>query len=256
MQFYKYEGTGNDFIIIDNSKNNITLTSKQIANLCHRKFGIGADGLMLLQQKNGYDFEMIYYNADGGESTMCGNGGRCLTQFAKDIGIKRDKYKFWAIDGEHESYFNDNGWVHLKMIDVKSITKHQNSSILNTGSPHYVVNVVDLQKVDVFEQGKEIRYSKEFALEGVNVNFVQQLQQNKIFVRTYERGVEDETLSCGTGVIASALIHCYKQGYNKLEVKTLGGNLAVEFEKINENNYSNIWLSGNVNFVFKGEIFI
>lgn len=255
MNFSKYQGTGNDFIIIDNRNNKITLTTEQVAKLCDRKFGIGADGLMLLQSKEGYDFEMIYFNADGNESSMCGNGGRCLTQFAFDNGIKKEQYKFLAIDGEHESLIAENGWIHLKMIDVNEIKNHHGEYILNTGSPHYIKHVSNIREIDVYKLGSEIRYSKEFEEKGINVNFVERLEKDKIFVRTYERGVEDETLSCGTGVTASALVFYHNNlGFNRIEVKTLGGNLAVEFDKKEETSYSNIWLCGAATFVFKGHI--
>lgn len=255
MNFSKYQGTGNDFIIIDNRNNNITLSVEQVAKLCHRKFGIGADGLMLLQEKSGYDFEMIYFNADGNIGSMCGNGGRCLTQFAFEIGIKKDRYKFIASDGEHESFFAENGWIHLKMKDVDSIENFGGDFVLNTGSPHYVKTVANINEYEVFKEGREIRYSKEFEAEGINVNFVQQTDEDNIYVRTYERGVEDETLSCGTGVTASALIYYHNEvGFNRMEVETLGGKLAVEFDKIDDTEFNNIWLCGAASFVFKGEI--
>lgn len=254
-EFSKYQGTGNDFIIIDNRNNNVILSTQQVAKLCDRKFGIGADGLMLLQEKDGYDFEMIYFNANGNESTMCGNGGRCLTQFAFDSGIEKDKYNFLAIDGEHESLFAENGWVHLKMIDVDEIKNHHGEYILNTGSPHYVKQVSNVKETNVYKLGHEIRYSKEFEEKGINVNFVEQLGEDKIFVRTYERGVEDETLSCGTGVTASALVFYHNDfGFNRVEVETLGGRLAVEFDKTEESKFNNIWLCGPATFVFKGFI--
>lgn len=255
MLFHKYQGTGNDFIIVDNRDKKALLTNQQIANLCHRKFGIGADGLMLLQQKDGYDFEMIYYNADGNKGSMCGNGGRCLTQFAFDCGIKKSDYKFIASDGEHTSTFADNNWVHLKMNDVDEIKNHHGDYELNTGSPHLVKCVADVKIIDVFAEGKYMRYSSHYAAEGINVNFVEQLDEDKIFVRTYERGVEDETLSCGTGVTASALVFAHNLvGFNRVEVETLGGKLAVEFDKAINETFSNIWLCGPATFVFKGEI--
>ena len=233
LSFFKYQGTGNDFVIIDNRDGKISLTTEQVNFLCDRKFGIGADGLMLLTTKEGYDFEMKYYNADGNESSMCGNGGRCLTQFAFDRGIVLDKYKFIAIDGEHDAYFTE-GWVYLKMKDVNSIEKHCDSFILNTGSPHYVKPSNDLGEMNVYEEGKAIRYSDDFKETGINVNFVESTEEGKISVRTYERGVEDETLSCGTGVTASALVAAVTgvaSGKNNCKVRTLGGNLNVKFEK-------------------------
>ena len=255
MNFSKYQGTGNDFIVIDNRNKNITLTVEQVAKLCDRKFGIGADGLMLLQEKSGYDFEMVYYNADGNIGSMCGNGGRCLTQFAFDSGIKKDRYKFIASDGEHESFFAENGWIHLKMKDVDIIENCGGDFVLNTGSPHYVKTVNNVSDFEVLKEGRAIRYSKEFEEDGINVNFVEQTDEDNIYVRTYERGVEDETLSCGTGVTASALVYYHNEvGFNRIEVATLGGSLAVEFDKVGDNEFNNIWLCGSADFVFKGEI--
>jgi diaminopimelate epimerase len=255
LTFYKYQGTGNDFIIFDNREGNISLSTSQINHLCNRKFGIGADGLMLLNRADGYDFEMKYYNADGKESTMCGNGGRCLTKFAFDRGIKKEKYRFIAVDGEHEAKLVKKDWVELKMKDVTGITYHNGDSILNTGSPHLVTNVPDGKAVDVYKEGHAIRYNKEFEKEGINVNFVEVRNHDKIIVRTYERGVEDETLSCGTGVTASALVSAHNEsGFNRIEVETLGGNLAVEFVKTGEDSFENIWLCGPATFVFKGDV--
>ena len=255
INFYKYQGTGNDFVILDNRENPISLTTEQINKLCDRKFGIGADGLMLLNLKDGYDFEMKYYNADGNESSMCGNGGRCLTKFAFDMGIQKEKYKFIAIDGDHESVFAKNGWVHLKMVNVSGIKKHNGDSVLNTGSPHFIRPVSQVMDMNVFNEGHEIRYSKDFATEGINVNFVEKTDTNKITVRTYERGVENETLSCGTGVTAAALVFASNErGENRIEIKTIGGSLAVEFEKMGDDSFEDIWLCGPAEFVFKGEI--
>lgn len=255
ISFSKYQGTGNDFIIIDNRQNTVQLSTEKINDLCDRRFGIGADGLMLLQTANGYDFEMKYYNADGKEGTMCGNGGRCLVKFAHDNGITKTKYVFTAIDGEHEAEFGDRNWVHLKMKDVHEVHSKFGNFILDTGSPHYIDTVDDIMSVDVAKAGREIRYSKEFKEKGINVNFVQQIDEDTIMVRTYERGVEDETYSCGTGVTASALISAHNEkGFNRIEVKTKGGFLAVEFNKINDEQFNNIWLCGPATFVFKGEV--
>jgi diaminopimelate epimerase len=253
--FYKYEGTGNDFIILDNRENVIDFTTTQIKFLCDRKFGVGADGLMLLNSKEGYDFDMKYYNGDGNESSMCGNGGRCLTQFAFDNGIKKNKFRFIAIDGEHESFFADNQWVHLKMKDVNTVQHYHGDFIVDTGSPHFVKSVQDINEIDVYKEGRAIRNSKDFHEKGINVNFVESNDEDAITVRTYERGVENETLSCGTGVTAAALIFAHNEtGFNRIEVDTLGGKLAVEFDKIGDESYTNIWLCGPATFVFKGEI--
>jgi diaminopimelate epimerase len=254
LTFYKYQATGNDFVIFDNRANNINLTNKQISHLCDRKFGIGADGVMLLKNKEGYDFEMVYHNADGSMS-MCGNGGRSMVKFAHFLGIHRSSYHFLAIDGEHNASLEDHGWVNLKMKDVHGIEKHFSDAVLNTGSPHYVKTVTDVKNYDVVRVGKLIRYSDEFGKEGVNVNFVEELDDKSIYVRTYERGVENETLSCGTGVTAASLVYAHNDnGFNRVEVQAPGGRLAVEFDKTGEEDFENIWLCGPAEFVFKGEI--
>ncbi len=256
IQFSKYQGTGNDFVIMDNrDKKYDGLSQDQIAFLCDRRFGIGADGLMLLNAHPDFDFEMKYYNADGRESSMCGNGGRCLAKFANDIGIVRSDYKFLAIDGVHEASINLDGTVALKMSDVGNVKYDHGNFILNTGSPHLVTLANDVMHLDVFKRGREIRNSDPFKEEGINVNFVQQTDEaDKIIVRTYERGVENETFSCGTGVTASALVCAHNDnGFNRVEVKTKGGELSVEYDKIGD-NYKNIWLNGPAVKVFEGEI--
>jgi diaminopimelate epimerase len=258
INFSKYQGTGNDFVIIDNRQNNIVLTTEQIAFICDRKKGIGADGLMLLGNKEGYDFEMVYYNANGLEGSMCGNGGRCLTQFAYDIGLNKKQFSFIAIDGPHEATINEDGWVYLKMCDVNAVEKNIDGEIpffvLNTGSPHYIEMVDSINSVDVFGLGQMIRFNDRFKSEGINVNFVEQ-QDDKIFVRTYERGVENETLSCGTGVTAAALISgVEKLGEQTIQIETLGGKLAVRFNNKGDQVFDNIWLMGPGTFVFSGSI--
>lgn len=254
IHFYKYQGTGNDFIIMDNrTRIHDALTKEQVAFLCHRRFGIGADGLMLLNEKAGYDFEMIYYNSDGAPSSMCGNGGRCLVKFAYDLGFNASTFKFIAVDGEHEATINKEGLVSLKMQDVSGVVESGNDFVLDTGSPHYVKMQGDLWTQDVVQKGKDIRYSAPFSKEGINVNFVETVA-NKILVRTYERGVEDETFSCGTGVTAAALVCAQNQnGFNRIEVETKGGPLSVEFNKSGD-HYSDIWLTGPAVKVFDGTI--
>ena len=256
IEFHKYQGTGNDFILLDNrSKTYDQLTEKQVALMCNRRFGIGADGLILLNLKEGFDLEMKYYNADGAEGSMCGNGGRCMIKFVASLGIRKNNYHFLAVDGEHEAEIDTNGLVRLKMANVNKVEVHSNYFILNTGSPHYVKYIKDIMKMDVKNSGGMIRYSPAFEKDGINVNFVESMDDDKIYVRTYERGVEDETLSCGTGVTASALIAAHNDnGFNRVEVKTPGGNLSVEFDKVDDNHFENIWLNGPANFVFKGEI--
>jgi diaminopimelate epimerase len=256
IEFHKYQGTGNDFILLDNrSKTYDQLTEKQVALMCNRRFGIGADGLILLNLKEGFDLEMKYYNADGAEGSMCGNGGRCMIKFVASLGIRKNNYHFLAVDGEHEAEIDTNDLVRLKMANVNKVEVHSNYFILNTGSPHYVKYIKDIMKMDVKNSGRMIRYSPAFEKDGINVNFVESVDDDKIYVRTYERGVEDETLSCGTGVTASALIAAHNDnGFNRVEVKTPGGNLSVEFDKVDDNHFENIWLNGPANFVFKGEI--
>ncbi len=254
IPFYKYQGTGNDFIILNNRNGEYKLTTEQIRSLCDRRFGVGADGLMLLNSSAQYDFEMEYYNADGRESSMCGNGGRCLVKFAAQQGLRKNKYQFMAIDGVHEATIEDDGWVYLKMKDVHRITRFFNDSVLDTGSPHYVRHVADARNLNVYKEGKAIRYSDAYKEEGINVNFVEE-EDNNIFVRTYERGVEDETLSCGTGVTAAALVFAHNEtGFNRVNVSTPGGRLAVEFDKTGEDSFENIWLCGPAEFVFEGTI--
>jgi diaminopimelate epimerase len=255
ITFYKYQGTGNDFIILDNrAQHNGKLTEEEIKHLCHRRFGIGADGLMLLTLAEGYDFGMTYYNADGREGSMCGNGGRCMVKFAYDLGIHRSAYRFLATDGDHEAELDISGIVRLRMNDVDKVDSSLDSYILNTGSPHYVKFQPEVKDFDVVGEGRAIRNSKKFIREGINVNFVETLNDHTIFVRTYERGVEDETYSCGTGVTASALMAAHNEtGFNQVDVQTIGGRLSVEFDKIDEDTYRNIWLIGPAEFVFKGD---
>jgi diaminopimelate epimerase len=256
IQFYKYQGTGNDFVILDNRNHNYdALTKKQVAFLCDRRFGIGGDGLMLLNTHSDYDFEMIYYNSDGRESSMCGNGGRCLTKFANDVGLIKSDYRFLAVDGMHEASINIDGTVALKMNDVDEVRYDHGNYILNTGSPHFISMTPNVMDLDVVRRGREIRNSHEFKEQGINVNFVEQTEEpDKIIVRTYERGVEDETLSCGTGVTAAALVCNHNDnGFNRVEVQTRGGNLSVEYDKI-EDSYKNVWLNGPAVRVFEGTI--
>jgi diaminopimelate epimerase len=255
IQFYKYQGTGNDFIIIDNRNFNFDRNNHAlVAKLCDRRFGIGADGLMLLQTKEGYDFEMVYYNSDGNESSMCGNGGRCIVEFARTLGLVKNKAFFVAIDGEHEAIVSP-GFISLKMKDVGSIEIASDYYYLNTGSPHYVKFVDKIEEYNVFDEGKKIRYNERFRQEGTNVNFIQHVG-DKLFVRTYERGVEGETFSCGTGVTAAAIVAALnnKNENSVCAIKTLGGELSVKFTKTDFGSFSDIWLQGPATFVFKGEI--
>jgi len=252
LKFYKYQGTGNDFIIIDNRslffpKND----TKLIANLCHRNFGIGADGLMLLEEHPLSDFTMVYYNADGHTSSMCGNGGRCLVHFAKYLGIISSHTVFEAIDGLHKASI-EKGVVSLKMNDVSEIENNQAHLFLNTGSPHHVQTVADTKKVDVITTGRNIRHQI-YGQEGANVNFVSQLNTNTFSIRTYERGVENETLSCGTGVTAAAIAMHYTKNTSSqnISLHTMGGVLEVSFI-YTKGTYKEVYLKGPAVQVFNG----
>ncbi len=257
ITFYKYQGTGNDFVILDNRNGDYShLTTEQVHRLCDRRFGVGADGLMLLNSHPAYDFEMLYYNADGKEGSMCGNGGRCLVKFAWHMGIIVPSYRFIATDGPHDAKIDEQGIVSLKMKDVDAVTIENDHKILNTGSPHYVRFVAGIKSLDVVQEGRAIRYGVSFKKEGINVNFAEQLGEDSIFVRTYERGVEDETLSCGTGVTAAAIsLLPNPEGHNTVKVETPGGNLAVTFDAVNNGQtFRNVWLTGPAERVYKGEI--
>ena len=252
IEFYKYQGTGNDFIMIDDREKEFDLTDNDlIAALCERRMGIGADGLILLREHGTLDFEMIYFNADGKESSMCGNGGRCIIAFAQMLEMIEDETTFMAIDGEHKGRLMDDG-IYLQMQDVKKIEGVGDGLVLNTGSPHYIEMVDELDYIDVDKQGRKIRNSVPFKKDGINVNFV--LDANELQVRTYERGVEAETLSCGTGVVATAIAMHYANCIEEtlVNVKTKGGELTVSFEEFN-GGYRNIWLSGEASMVFAGE---
>lgn len=258
IQFVKYQGTGNDFILIDNRSGAYSnITEQQVNHMCNRHKGIGADGVMLLNNLADYDFEMKYFNADGKESSMCGNGGRCIVKYARSVGIIKDIYHFLAPDGEHVAEIDNDDRVRLKMKDIDLVENHSNYFFVDTGSPHFVKYVDDLNYYDVYHKGREIRNSSKFQEKGVNVNFVESLGPDEIYVRTYERGVENETLSCGTGVTASAVVSAHNDnGFNLVEVRTQGGKLIVEFDKLDENHFENIWLCGPAEFVFTGTIII
>lgn len=255
IQFYKYQGTGNDFVMIDNRENIFDKQdTKLIAFLCDRRFGIGADGLILLEHHDTLDFKMVYYNSDGNESTMCGNGGRCITAFAKYLGIIVNESAFEAIDGPHHASI-EGDIVKLQMQDVTTIQKFEDHVFLNTGSPHHVQMESNLNELDIKAVGSKIRYGEPYNEAGCNVNFVKKVANDIFEVRTYERGVEDETLSCGTGVTAVALAMNFmgETEKNLVTLQTSGGNLKVSFEKHND-SYKNIWLIGPAIQVFKGEI--
>ncbi len=255
LPFYKYQGTGNDFIVIDNRAEIVPVDDRDLISfLCDRKLGIGADGLLLLENAPGVDFKMVYFNSDGNESSMCGNGGRCLVAFAKQLGIIDVMTTFIAIDGIHTASINDDNIVRLKMQDVPELKEKPGYTFLDTGSPHHVQLVDDLEKLNVRKEGAKLRYGL-YGAKGSNINFVEPKGPNTFRVRTYERGVEDETLSCGTGVTAVALAmhHAQKATSNSILLEVEGGNLEVQFET-NETGYTNVFLVGPTQLVFKGTV--
>ncbi len=269
MKFYKYQGTGNDFVMIDNRNEVFPKADiKLIEKLCDRRFGIGADGLILLENESGVDFKMVYFNSDGNQSTMCGNGGRCLVAFAKQLNIISNQATFTAIDGLHYATVLENGTVSLQMQDVLEVRVEPNYFFLNTGSPHHVQLVNNLQQYDVKATGGKIRYGALYKKEGSNINFVSKIAHNHFAIRTYERGVEDETLSCGTGATATAIAMyvaektkaingngALQNVTNKItqDIDVQGGTLTVTFSE-NNGIFSNIFLVGPATFVFEGII--
>lgn len=256
IPFKKFQGTGNDFVIIDNrtlffDKENL----EQIQFICNRKFGVGSDGLILIENHNKYDFNMVFFNPDGSQS-FCGNGSRCAVRFAYDLGIVKEQMEFISTDGWHEASILDNNDVKLRMNDVSNVEQNTNFDFMNTGSPHYVAFTQNIFDLDLISKGSKIRYSEAYkSIGGTNVNFIE--AENDFYnVRTYERGVENETLSCGTGVTACALSVGIQKNLSesKIKIKTKGGNLTVDFKKSLENNFTDIWLSGSATFVFDGVI--
>ena len=270
LHFSKYQATGNDFVLIDNRSGKYSFTQDQIERVCDRKFGIGADGLMLIEKHPVLDFNLVYYNRDGSQS-LCGNGSRAAVQMAASLGMMNGKTKFNAYDGTHVAEILPAGIIKLKMNDVSKVQQLGEDFFMNTGSPHFIRFVKNIRQYPIFEEGRKIRYTDSFKPGGTNVNFVELLPDNTIFVRTYERGVEDETLSCGTGVVASALAASLKNYTSPIKVKTLGGDLSVEFaskQSVNTSGLSavqsdltpsgsifgDIFLVGPAKLVFEGDL--
>lgn len=263
IHFHKYQATGNDFVLVDNRTAKIKFTIKNVQQICNRRFGIGADGLILIEETEGADFKMVYYNSDGSQS-LCGNGCRSAVDFASSLNIIGSHTSFMAFDGIHKaSILGDT--IRLKMNNVKGIQKVGNDFFINTGSPHYIKFVTNLAEVNVVERGKSIRYSDDYKPEGTNVNFVELLPENTISVRTYERGVEDETLSCGTGVTAAVLAASFNGYQSPVIVKVRGGALSVEFKcsaldttskamESSPDEFTNIFLIGPAKMVFEGDL--
>jgi len=255
--FYKYQGAGNDFILIDNRLQQFDHHQPElIARLCDRRFGIGGDGIMFLQVKEAFDFEMVYYNADGKPSSMCGNGGRCIVAFARFLGLIEKETTFLAVDGPHYAKISESGdWVSLQMINVDTINRDGDAFVLNTGSPHYVALAENLEHKNVYQDGFVIRNNPVYQQDGININFVEPVKDG-YFVRTFERGVEDETYACGTGVTAVALAmakHKNQTGTVFTPIKVLGGDLSVKFN-YNGTVFTDIFLEGPAKQVFSGEI--
>lgn len=256
LHFYKYHGTGNDFVIFDGRTIDVhaLMTQEVIEGICHRRFGIGADGLMILENHPKADFNMVYYNADGRPSSMCGNGGRCLVAFAKKMGVIEDQCTFMATDGLHEATIKDN-WIELKMIDVHQLEYDGESCILDTGSPHYIKACSNLDDLDIVPTAHAIRYNDRFSNEGININFLQETDKG-IRIRTYERGVEDETLACGTGATAAAIAYVDRydlKGQQEVDIQVEGGQLSVKVNRVGD-GYEDVWLCGPAAFVFEGEV--
>ncbi|KIC00309.1 MULTISPECIES: diaminopimelate epimerase [unclassified Flavobacterium] len=256
VEFYKYQGTGNDFVMIDNRSDFFPKKdTKLIERLCDRRFGIGADGLILLENDSETDFRMVYYNADGNQSSMCGNGGRCLVAFAKKLDVIENETTFIATDGLHHATIAPDSIVSLQMIDVDAINKYDNYTFLNTGSPHHVQIVDDLEHYNVKENGAAIRYGELYGKPGSNINFVKKVDDKTFSLRTYERGVEDETLACGTGAtaVAIAMNAIGETNETDINLNVEGGKLVVSFDKVGE-HFTNVFLKGPAEFVFKGTI--
>jgi diaminopimelate epimerase len=252
INFFKYQGTGNDFIMIDNREGLIRLSAEQIVSLCDRRFGIGSDGVVLIEQHVREDFHMNFYNPDGSQS-FCGNGSRCAVSFARHLGIVGNHGVFSAIDKAHAFVVND-GEIAIQMRDVDAVNWENNECIIHTGSPHFIQLTDDPEKVDVAREGAAIRYSDRFSKEGINVNFVRS-GSGELWMRTYERGVEAETLSCGTGVTAAALsLAALQPSVREVLVHTRGGDLKVKMEHTPEGGFHDVWLCGPAAFVFQGTI--
>lgn len=259
LSFYKYHGAGNDFVILDGREDVYNLSQEQVFALCNRRFGIGADGLMILTKSEAFDFKMFYYNADGNESTMCGNGGRCLIAFASKLGLIKKHTEFEAIDGAHTGEVLLEGKeaiVRLKMKEMGKVDINPSQMFLDTGSPHHIELVESANDTDVATLGKEWRHHELYRhIGGCNVNFAERTSTMSLRVRTFERGVEAETYSCGTGVTASAIaLHQLKQlTEQSIDIETLGGKLTVSFD-VHDGAYTNIHLQGPATFVYKGDI--
>jgi len=257
IYFHKYQGAGNDFVMIDNrlgDYNNIN--SQIVVFLCNRRFGIGADGLILLENSENYAFKMRYFNCDGKEASMCGNGGRCIANFAANLKVVPfdSIFEFEAVDGLHQAKVT-NSFVSLKMCDVTELKEFEDGYFLDTGSPHFVTLRDNLEIIDVLNEGKKLRNEVRFEkFGGANINFLSINKNGSLSIRTYERGVEDETLACGTGSVASAIVaHYLDKNRLEFDIKVLGGQLKVRLKEEKTGIFSDIWLEGEAEFVFEGK---
>jgi diaminopimelate epimerase len=256
-EFYKYHGAGNDFVVFDCRKSDeFFFNQKRVAFLCDRHLGIGADGMILLLNDKDSEFRMKYFNSDGKEGSMCGNGGRCITAFARDLGMMNETVSFRGIDGLHYARILGPDRISLKMIDVDGVKVLEDGYLVETGSTHFVTYRKNIAELDVFTEGREIRHQSRFGNKGTNVNFVESVSENVFKIRTFERGVENETLACGTGSVASAISSYYREKPDKSSytIEARGGTLFVRFIPQEDGSFTDIWLEGPVKFVFKGEI--
>ena len=254
IKFSKYHGAGNDFVMINAIKNHVVLTDEEVKAICDRRTGVGADGLIMVLPSEKYAFRMKYYNCDGHESTFCGNGGRCIAAFACEEGMCPQHLEYEAVDGIHKALLTKNSdnefMVSITMRDIESYDLTDLRLLINTGSPHYVTRIGSLKDFDVRKYGAEIRNDKSISADGVNVDFME-IIDNQYYIRTFERGVEDETLACGTGVTASAIAAGLWYGGDNIDIKTTLATLNVRFKK-SGNSIKDIVLSGPATHVFDG----
>ncbi len=254
LKFSKYQATGNDFILVDNRNLSFpTNNNELVARMCHRRFGIGADGLILIQNHPQFDFEMVYFNADGKLGSFCGNGSRAAVRFAENLGLVNHEARFLAADGPHEAWIASNS-IKVRMKDVDKLVPTEFGFFLDTGSPHVVIPIDNITYADVDSIGKKVRHDPIFSPGGTNVNFAS-FNADVLQVRTFERGVEAETLSCGTGVTATALAATRYGKCSPVQVQTPGGNLEVSFETDGK-HFQKIYLTGAAINVFEGDFFI
>ena len=254
IHFYKYQATGNDFVIADNREGKLSFSGSQISRLCDRRFGIGADGLILLEKDSRQDFKMIYYNRDGSEG-FCGNGCRAIAHFAQLLGMIKTDFTFSAFDGDHRGQILSDGMVRFSLHDVNTIEAKGKDFYINTGTDHHVRFVESLDTYPVFDEGKKIRYSDLYKPKGTNADFVEVHADKGVSFRIYERGVEDETYSSGSGATASALVAAKQFGLTSpIKLTAPGGKLQVEFETRQNGTFHNIYLTGPVQLVFETKI--